>query len=337
MGKYGSEWRHGYIPENAAAVALKMHKKPSGGSSSAPRTGHVLGAFGRKDNTKSFEELAADPKHTAATSTYAIKASEFDKSRHVAVWHDRDAQRVGPLKVSRTRKLKNGQIQFLSGQHNQAGQHAMQARLDPDELIQVWGRPRPKSADLSNPYFAPVRGNTVKPKGKGRPKVAEPKPKQTRTAKAAAHTAHKAFSGKAFLKTHEQKLLTGFQSGYGITATGKIDKATKAHLAKVVAGHKGDPNYARAAALLALANGNKAKAAKILRNRHVRDQRIKHGKRVKGRLNEASRKQEKAAGASWGPFDKQHSHHGWAGGNDPASNGKSGKKAGAKAQKGGKK
>lgn len=189
---------------------------------------------------------------------------------------------------------------------------------------------------------AKAKTTTAKAKVRSKPKakVHTPKPKTTRAVKAASHTApkaHKPFSGKHFLKTHEERLIAGFQKGYGITATGKIDKATKAHLAKVVAGHKGDPNYARAAALLALANGNKAKAAKILRNRHVRDQRIKHGKRVKGRLNEASRKQEKAAGASWGPFDKQHSHHGWAGGNDPASNGKSGKKAGAKAQKGGKK
>jgi hypothetical protein len=30
MGKDGSQWKHGYIPENGAADALKAHKKPGG-------------------------------------------------------------------------------------------------------------------------------------------------------------------------------------------------------------------------------------------------------------------------------------------------------------------
>lgn len=34
MGKDGSQWKHGYIPENAAATALKMHRKPGGSKGS---------------------------------------------------------------------------------------------------------------------------------------------------------------------------------------------------------------------------------------------------------------------------------------------------------------
>lgn len=38
LGKDGSEWKHGYIPQNAAALALKMHKTPGvGGSASAEK------------------------------------------------------------------------------------------------------------------------------------------------------------------------------------------------------------------------------------------------------------------------------------------------------------
>lgn len=41
LGKDGSKWKHGYIPENPAAVALKMHRKPGGGSGEeAPQLHH---------------------------------------------------------------------------------------------------------------------------------------------------------------------------------------------------------------------------------------------------------------------------------------------------------
>jgi hypothetical protein len=35
MGKDGSTWKHGYDPTNAAAVALKMHRKPGKGASAS--------------------------------------------------------------------------------------------------------------------------------------------------------------------------------------------------------------------------------------------------------------------------------------------------------------
>lgn len=40
MGEDGSKWKHGYIPENGAAAALKAHRKPGSKSSakSAPST-----------------------------------------------------------------------------------------------------------------------------------------------------------------------------------------------------------------------------------------------------------------------------------------------------------
>lgn len=38
LGKDGSQWKHGYIPENPAAVALKNHRKPGD-----------LGRVGKKD------------------------------------------------------------------------------------------------------------------------------------------------------------------------------------------------------------------------------------------------------------------------------------------------
>lgn len=43
LGKFGSEWKHGYIPENAAAVALKNHKMPGGSSSSSSKVKNIAG------------------------------------------------------------------------------------------------------------------------------------------------------------------------------------------------------------------------------------------------------------------------------------------------------
>lgn len=37
MGKDGSKWKHGYIPENAAATALKAHRKPGAGKSTTAK------------------------------------------------------------------------------------------------------------------------------------------------------------------------------------------------------------------------------------------------------------------------------------------------------------
>lgn len=34
MGKDGSQWKHGYIPENGAATALKLHRAAGGSSKS---------------------------------------------------------------------------------------------------------------------------------------------------------------------------------------------------------------------------------------------------------------------------------------------------------------
>ena len=38
MGKDGSQWKHGYIPENGAAIALKAHKSPGGKSGGGGKT-----------------------------------------------------------------------------------------------------------------------------------------------------------------------------------------------------------------------------------------------------------------------------------------------------------
>lgn len=41
MGKDGSQWKHGYIPENAIATALKMHRKPGSGSKGSTANGKL--------------------------------------------------------------------------------------------------------------------------------------------------------------------------------------------------------------------------------------------------------------------------------------------------------
>lgn len=77
FGEYGSKWKHGYIPLNAEAVALKEHRKPGGGVSKASYKKY------HSDKSKlSNSELAAHAKLHGAAAARA-RSSE-SKAKHTA-------------------------------------------------------------------------------------------------------------------------------------------------------------------------------------------------------------------------------------------------------------
>jgi hypothetical protein len=58
VGKDGSEWKHDYIPLNAAAIALKHHRKPEREVKSSPHPDTIARATSRK---KISERLSSAP------------------------------------------------------------------------------------------------------------------------------------------------------------------------------------------------------------------------------------------------------------------------------------
>ena len=73
MGKDGSKWKHGYIPENAAATALKMHRKP-GGKTGTAKTGRRKAGVPQMltDKQKNKQDLSV-PKDIARVKGIATK------------------------------------------------------------------------------------------------------------------------------------------------------------------------------------------------------------------------------------------------------------------------
>jgi len=65
LGKDGSKWAHGYIPKNAAAVALKAHKKPGGGSS----VSKVKSAGSSREHAELILKHAKDARKEARASS----------------------------------------------------------------------------------------------------------------------------------------------------------------------------------------------------------------------------------------------------------------------------
>lgn len=86
LGKNGSKWRHGYIPENAAAVALKIHKSKGGKPSTVGdlHGGHVGSYvhFGGNRSEKVHGVLSEVPKKGVSKEhgpVVTLKTSHKDK------------------------------------------------------------------------------------------------------------------------------------------------------------------------------------------------------------------------------------------------------------------
>lgn len=64
LGKFGSKWKHGYIPLNPAAAALKAHKKPGGGRSGGGKSKAAENVAGMSN--ASLHNIQHDPAWNAA-------------------------------------------------------------------------------------------------------------------------------------------------------------------------------------------------------------------------------------------------------------------------------
>lgn len=102
-GKDGSTWHHGYVPTNAAAVALKMHRKPGGGGK---------GATGKQSATGSGSR-AAGAIHPGLSASYisgkgATEADKAELARRYQMMHGRPptARQLAKIKMARPAKAK---------------------------------------------------------------------------------------------------------------------------------------------------------------------------------------------------------------------------------------
>jgi hypothetical protein len=110
LGKDGSKWKHGYIPENAAAVALKHHKKPGGHGSSAVKAKAPHHVYHSKESLRGMSDTALQ-KHKAAHEGAASRArsqASIDKHKAQSAAAKREIARrkKAPTKKSTTKKAE---------------------------------------------------------------------------------------------------------------------------------------------------------------------------------------------------------------------------------------
>lgn len=109
MGKDGSQWKHGYIPENGAAVALKMHRKPgskSGGSKSRKTAKPAVDLSTREAREKALKNVDISTPAGRALVARAQRASLYSTKISVAPGTDPVAARAALSKAAAARKAK---------------------------------------------------------------------------------------------------------------------------------------------------------------------------------------------------------------------------------------
>lgn len=139
LGKDGSKWKHGYVPENPAAVALKAHKTPGGKSSggsnvlsgdAAKARNAALAEKGIRDTIKSDHPMGASRDYqgrdvmVVGHAGRKVKVSDsHNRTTKLVLPHTLSAtSKTTSIHISDPAKIKNAATMFGTGskQHKAA-------------------------------------------------------------------------------------------------------------------------------------------------------------------------------------------------------------------------
>lgn len=192
LGQSGSKWKHGYIPLNPAAVALKMHRKPKGGSRPSSSTAKHKAGLMRQHGGFSLNEhgqtpkggymVSFDAKHGGVEHKIAGKATarQIDK-HHAAVagklgssnvyhggWHDASSNHTyldaskRHSNIGSAAKMAHAQGQLAiydvkNGKEIKTADALKMAAKAQKAKGKVGGKPVGKVAASSSPFRAKVK------------------------------------------------------------------------------------------------------------------------------------------------------------------------------------